>query len=45
MKPIKKGDFVLCYPGEKVTTAEGTRREKTYASDLGSYLFFHGKHW
>ena len=52
-KPLLKGDFIVEYSGNLVTSREGEQLEREYKemddelkdSSVGSFLYFFGKYW
>ena len=44
-KYFEKSQFLLEYPGELISEAEGSKREKKYKTSLGSFIFYYEKYW
>lgn len=44
-KKYAKGDFLMEYRGEMVSSKEGREKMESYPKHLGSYLFFYDKYW
>lgn len=42
-KQFRKGDFLLEYAGEHISSEEGEKREDDYPESMGNFLFFFGK--
>lgn len=39
-RKFRRGDFLLEYRGELIGEEEGQRRERTYDSSLGSFIYY-----